>query len=433
MAQSKPRGQFAHRRTVRLIVDDDLGDIDALKVAKSLPQLAGQIRGIVPLFGGKCFDITLATSEQATRLALEGIDYEHVHKPLRLLGQRTIHVSIFVSVEFPDESLLNLLASYGELKSQRVRHLFFSEDGYTDIENGVRVVEFTRIDRDIPKRIVVGGLEIGFKYTGQPVTCHRCQSTEHVVKNCPKRRHTTHRSETVNDPPPPDVAGGATEEDMDETQAENPSPELFSTPSYAEAAAGPREDEIATRKKQAAALEKLKQQQQEILERQRKRPPPPPSGSDDEEASSKRPTIESETPNDEPASQINSTSESPEDSPLPSTAATASSSSTQPESSSQTSTPGLKFFLQALASNGKQRQTLMKAVHSNVFYRCRGCYLHYKLGNFSEEKVKRHKIHNTYEQQQWESLKGTVTTDAFGELVATLLDLQKSSNIFLSD
>ena len=188
--------------------------------------------------------------------------------------------------------------------------------------------------------------------------------------------------------PPPDVAGGATEEDMDETQPENSSPELFSTLSYAEVAAGPREDEIATRKKQAAALEKLKQQQQEILERQRKRPPPRQPGSDDEEASSKRPTMASETPNDEPAWQINSNSETPKDSQLHSTAAAASSNSIPPEPSSQTSTPGLKFFLQGLASNGKQRQTLMKAVHSNVFYRCRGCYLYYKLGNISEEKVK---------------------------------------------
>ena len=34
---------------------------DALSIAKSLPDYAGNIRGIVPQFGGRCFDITLDT------------------------------------------------------------------------------------------------------------------------------------------------------------------------------------------------------------------------------------------------------------------------------------------------------------------------------------------------------------------------------------
>ena len=139
----------------------------------------------------------MASREAAAKLAQEGIDYEQVHKPLRLLGQRSIHVSVFVSMEFPDEDLLNLLAAYGELKSRSVRRLFFTEEGFTHIENGIRVVQFNKIERNIPKRVVLGGLEIGFKYSGQPVTCHRCHSTEHVVKNCPKRRER----------PPPSLSG----------------------------------------------------------------------------------------------------------------------------------------------------------------------------------------------------------------------------------
>ena len=202
MALSKPRVQFAHRRTVCLLVDADITDIDALKIAQSLSAYAEDIQGIVPLFGGKCFDITLASPEPAAKLAQEGIDYEQCHKPLRLLGQRSIHVSVFVSVEFPDADLLNLLATYGEIKSKTVRHLCFSEPGFTHIENGVRVVEFTCIDRDIPKRLVIAGLEIGFKYSGQPVTCHRCHSTDHVVKNCPKRRRPILGGGDENNPPP---------------------------------------------------------------------------------------------------------------------------------------------------------------------------------------------------------------------------------------
>ena len=144
MALSKPRGTFAHRRTVRLIVDDDLGDIDALKIGQSLPYFWEDIRGIVPHFGGKCFDITLAGPEIAARLAQQGIDYLQQHKTLTLLGAKTIPVSIFVSVEFPDDDLIKILKQYGELKEPvRLRRLSFDEEDYRHIERGVRVAEFT--------------------------------------------------------------------------------------------------------------------------------------------------------------------------------------------------------------------------------------------------------------------------------------------------
>ena len=118
---TRPWAQFAHSQTVRLIVDDDISSIDTLKLAKSLPDFSDKITGIVPLFGDKCFDITLATPDTAAKLAQEGTDYEHTHKPLHLLRQQSIHISNFVSVEFPDKDLLNLLTTYGELKSNHVR------------------------------------------------------------------------------------------------------------------------------------------------------------------------------------------------------------------------------------------------------------------------------------------------------------------------
>jgi len=74
-------------------------------------------------------------------------------------------MSIFMSVEFPDEDLLKLLATYGKLKTLRLRQLHFTEEGFTHIENGVRVTEFNKIDRAIPKRLVQAGMEIGFKYS----------------------------------------------------------------------------------------------------------------------------------------------------------------------------------------------------------------------------------------------------------------------------
>ena len=85
--------------------------------------------------------------------------------------------------------MLELLKQYGELKTENLRRLYFQEEGFSHIERGIRVVEFTKINRDLPRRIVTQGGEINFKYTGQPITCYRCNSTEHVVRNCDKQRH----------------------------------------------------------------------------------------------------------------------------------------------------------------------------------------------------------------------------------------------------
>ena len=186
MALSRPVPQFAHRRTVRLIVDDDM-ETAALEIAKSLPAFADDICGIIPQFGGKCFDITLKTAEAAAKLALAGYDHGDIRKPLGLLGANTTHVSVFVSVEFPDEDLLALLEKYGELKTRPLRRLYFQEENFMHIKKGIRVAEFSKITRDIPKRVVLAGIEVGFTISGQPATCYRCQSKEHVVKDCPTR------------------------------------------------------------------------------------------------------------------------------------------------------------------------------------------------------------------------------------------------------
>ena len=50
------------------------------------------------------------------------------------------------------------------------------------------MAEFAVLERDLLRKIVTQGLEIYFKYTGQPVQCNRCNSSEHTVKDCPKKR-----------------------------------------------------------------------------------------------------------------------------------------------------------------------------------------------------------------------------------------------------
>ena len=100
MANSKPQGNFAPQRTVRLTVENGT-QISAIKILQSLPGWTDDIKGIMPQFGEKCFDITLGTIEAAAHLAQEGIDYEQSHQTLRLLGRRAIHVSVFVAIEYP--------------------------------------------------------------------------------------------------------------------------------------------------------------------------------------------------------------------------------------------------------------------------------------------------------------------------------------------
>lgn len=152
------RATFVHKKTVRLIVDNGM-DIDAIEIVNSLPDFKEEITGIVPNFGGKCFDITLRTTEAATRLATTGFDYGAERKLLKLLGAKTIHVSVFVAVEYPDHEVVTFLKQYGQVKSDRLRRLCYTEEGFTSIERGIRVAEFLSLDRDLPRKVVTQGLE----------------------------------------------------------------------------------------------------------------------------------------------------------------------------------------------------------------------------------------------------------------------------------
>ena len=422
MTLSRPRSQFAHRRTVRLIVEDDM-EIDALEIAKSLPDYAEFIQGIVPQFGGKCFDITLNTAEAAVRLATAGYDYGEIRKPLRLLSVKTVHVSVFVSVEFPDEELLTVLEQYGELKTRKLRRLHFHEDGFQHIERGIRVAEFNKITRDLPKKVVLGGIEIGFKYSGQPATCYRCQSTEHVVRDCPKRRRIPPRWNEHPAPEGPDLTNNP-ENDSDphgEGMEISPTPELFTPPStYASVAASSEATFCDT---EASASETHSPPDNDEAEastanasRGRKRDSPSPTGSDDERgAPPKKPAA--------PESPANTTSDH-------STAEISPPAATVPsQDSPPTSGTGLKSFITALAQTGFYRSTFMSKVPATVFYECRGYYLFHKYGPFTEAKGRKHKV-SLVTADVWERLAGTVRQDAYAELLRRHRDVRDQYNIF---
>ena len=224
------------------------------------------------MFGGKCFDITLDSPEQAAHLAASGFDYDNSVKPLRLLGSRTIHVSIFVSVEYPYEDLLSFLRTYGTLKRANLRLLYYNEEGFTHIERGIRVAEFTSLDRDLPGKIVTNGLEVHFEYTGQPVTCYRCGSTEDVVQNCPNKSHPR-----GNPSPPVPSAAQDTQDPSSAVENQSENSEVMETApaSYA-----------------ASVSQNLFGDSQEPS---RKRPPPSPD-KDDNPAAKKGPTKPALTP-----------------------------------------------------------------------------------------------------------------------------------------
>jgi hypothetical protein len=74
----------------------------------------------------------------------------------------------------------------------------------------------------------------------------------------------------------------------------------------------------------------------------------------------------------------------------------------------------------------------MKAVPAPIYYRCRGLYLYYKYGEFSDTKSRKYKP-SPAAQEHWESLTGTVTQDAFAQLLVALQDIQRRYKLFTTD
>ena len=110
-------------------------------------------------------------------------------------------MSIFVACEFPDKSLKELLRNYGDLNETKIRRLHLKEPGFEHIENGIRVVTFSRISRDLPHTIVYQSTPLGFRYRGQPKLCFKCAFPDHMFRDRPKNKAQT--PETT--PPQPQV------------------------------------------------------------------------------------------------------------------------------------------------------------------------------------------------------------------------------------
>lgn len=110
---------FAHR-TVWFKLPDYDQHFDTKTIFAGLDRVPdGKLVATVPLYSGKFYDITLWSHETATALATCGLTVDRATYPLMLLTVISLHVSVFVSVEYPDDLLLKTLRCYGECVFQR--------------------------------------------------------------------------------------------------------------------------------------------------------------------------------------------------------------------------------------------------------------------------------------------------------------------------
>ena len=376
MAASPPCRVFAHKRTVRLIIEEDMR-IDALQVIASLPDFQADITYVVPLFGGKCIDINLRDHEVAARLAASAFNYGDVRKPLRLLGEKPIHVSCFVPVEFPDNVMVDLLKQYGELKTENLRRLYFQE-GFSHIERGICVVEFIKINRDLPRRIVTQGVEINFKYTGQPITCYRCNSTKHIVRNCDKQRRVrptvnqrlaASGGEATPGPPIPTTdTEETTNDDMDHDAEETTESSESQPPTYAQIS-----DPNQELSPSLASRDLF-----DTSPQSRKRPPSSLAKSDNLEPKQQR------------ASSANASRD-----------------------------PAFKLPYTAAKQAGTERKKLMTTIPGPQYYHCRTLYLQHRFGDLAAldlQSPARRNL-NDRELDSWVELHRMIAQDALAELI----------------
>lgn len=143
------------------------------------------------------------------------------------------------------------------------------------------MAEFVSLDKDLPRKMVTQGLEIYFKYTGQPMTCYRCGSSEHMVKSCPKQRsrfqHIRVEERILPGPPnPPEPQDSAMETTVASSEnstgeALSSTPLLFSTPASGDNPSQPQSFASVTA---SCPDPSLTSASRELFE-SRKRPPPP--------------------------------------------------------------------------------------------------------------------------------------------------------------
>lgn len=81
--------------------------------------------------------------------------------------------------ELPDSALEHRLSRYGRVYSSRRGMI----QGYSEVFNGLRHLRMD-LKSHIPCFLRFGKYQVRVKYDGQPITCRRCNSRDHLYKDC---------------------------------------------------------------------------------------------------------------------------------------------------------------------------------------------------------------------------------------------------------
>lgn len=222
------------------------------------------------------------------------------------------------------------------------------------------MAELVKINRDSPRRIVTQRVEINFKYTGQPITCYRCNSTEHIVRHCDKQRRvrptsSSIRAEAIPGPPIP-----TTETNTEHSQSQPPSYGQVSDPNQDLSPSLASHDLFDT------------------SPQSRKRRPSSPAKLDNPELKQQ----------------------------------CASSANAQRD-------PFFKFLYTATKQAGTERKKLMITISGPQYYRCCALYLQHRYGNLADldlQSPARWNL-NDRELDAWVKLHRMITQDALAKLI----------------
>ena len=411
---------FVPRRTTRLVTGDEQS-LDVISIARALGERNQHVLGLQPRFGGKAFDITWTNEVSAASAAASGVNINGHHYDLRLLGRRSIDVSVFVSCEYPDEYVTELLEQYGEFDPFSIRHLHLKEDGLEHIENGIRVVTFTRISRAIPSVIVYRGTPLGFRYTGQPKLCFRCASAEHTVRDCPKKRN-----------PEPSSIPEETQLKEQEQIEQNTDIESHNETDRIDTSEGESDNDADT--------EMTIDHTDRTLGNKRSRPASNPASDTDTNATPAKyqviPVPEPSTSTDAAiSSPTNNTPELFSATPSPENTTTPTDAQTTPQRQMDKQATGPRFtkFIKAMKSNGPARQSLIRLLKpADHYYKARALWLQHTHGDYTTDFVSNKRAINPKEIEAWKELKGCIRQDAFAALLHLYNELTEHYDLFPS-
>ena len=95
-------------------------------------------------------------------------------------SRRLTFVNVYdAPYELPDSAIEERLKPYGRIYSHRRGKC----QGYPDVFNGVRHLRMA-LEDDIPCFLRFGRFQVRVKYENQPKTCRKCNSPDHLAKEC---------------------------------------------------------------------------------------------------------------------------------------------------------------------------------------------------------------------------------------------------------